>query len=235
MAAGAVQATLLDRVHFTPTDLYRRMDFALDCAFHHGTSMIRSHINSSSDLNITDMAWRVFNAMKKKWQDKIALQGVIFVLPSSEFGINGKASEIASIAIKNGGSILGTSFSSPSIVDESKVIYQGGTRTAEFLDELGALFALAKQLGDLHLDVHVDEHGDGTSDSLLALARMTLQNSYQGKVTASHCCSLSLASPEHFQSTVKCLQEAEISVVSLPACNLYLQVYFLLPYTTPFE
>ena len=211
------------------------MDFALDCAFHHGTSMIRSHINSSSDLNITDMAWRVFNAMKKKWQDKIALQGVIFVLPSSEFGINGKASEIASIAIKNGGSILGTSSSSPSIVDESKVIYQGGTRTAEFLDELGALFALAKQLGDLHLDVHVDEHGDGTSDSLLALARMTLQNSYQGKVTASHCCSLSLASPEHFQSTVKCLQEAEISVVSLPACNLYLQVYFLLPYTTPFE
>eukprot|EP01035_Chromulina_nebulosa_P002786 gene2786-3799_t len=80
---GAVQATLLDRVHFTPTDLYRRMDFALDCAFHHGTSMIRTHINSSSDLHITDMAWRVFNAMKQKWQDKIILQGVIFVLPST--------------------------------------------------------------------------------------------------------------------------------------------------------
>ena len=239
---GAVQATLLDRVHFTPTDLYRRMDFALDCAFHHGTSMIRSHINSSSDLHITDMAWRVFNAMKQKWLDKITLQGVIFVLPSCEFGMNGKATEIATIAAKHGGSVLGSSFSSPPTMtvaaveedDESKVDYQGGSTTAitttttstttSTTIELGALFALAKKLGEFHLDVHVDEHGDGSSDSLLTLARLTIQNAYQGRVTASHCCSLSLASPEHFQSTLRCLQEAQISVVSLPACNLYLQV-----------
>lgn len=186
--------------------------------------MIRTHINSSSDLHITDMAWRVFNAMKQKWQDKIILQGVIFVLPSSEFGIHGKAAEIATIAAKHGGSVLGSSFSSPTVVEESKVGYQGTIRTPEFLDELGAMFALAKKLGEFHLDVHVDEHGDGSSDSLLSLARMTIQSSYQGKVTASHCCSLSLASPELFQSTVRCLQEANISVVSLPACNLYLQV-----------
>ena len=220
-----MRATLLDRVHFTVTDLYRRMDFALSCAFHHGTAMIRAHINSSSDLNVTEMAWKVFNDMKVKWHDKIFLQGVIFILPSFEFGTTGKAEEIAAVGIKYGGSILGASFSTPTSEFSSDSEKDGTYTTAQFTDELSGLFALAKKF-ELYIDVHVDEHADGKSENLLMLARETIAQNYQGKVTASHCCSLSLASPELLQSTIQSILEAGIAVVSLPTCNLYLQVVF---------
>jgi cytosine deaminase len=184
------------------------------------------------------MAWKAFNAMKEKWKGKVVLEGVVFVLPSSEFEASGKASTIVDIAMKYGGRVLGTSFSSPSTIDISEhnitlpntLSYQGPKRSENFLLQLNNFFQMAQQYG-LHIDVHIDEHSDGQSDSLLQLARSTILFNYQHKVVASHCCSLSLACSELFHETITTLKKAQIIVVFLPTCNVFMQDH--VPGATP--
>lgn len=214
------------------------MDFSIRCAYCHGTTVMRSHINSSGDLVQTDMVWRAFGEMKAKWSGKVYLQGVIFVLPSAEFLPQGKAAAIVDVATRHGGEVLGASFSSPTRLIEENIdsifarglAFQGPVRSDTFVEELDGLFELAKSRQQ-HIDVHVDEHCDGLSDSLYLLAQATIRHGYQGKVVASHCCALSLATPEHCERTLSAVLAAKISIVSLPVCNMYMQDH--VPNRTP--
>jgi len=76
---------------------------------------------------------------------------------------------------------------------------------------------------DCDIDVHIDEHGDGTSDCLLKLAQKTIEYNYYNRVVAGHCSSLSLSPPRLFADTLTALSLSQITVVSLPMCNMYLQ------------
>jgi cytosine deaminase len=75
---------------------------------------------------------------------------------------------------------------------------------------------------DLDIDLHAVESLDPSSQALLTLAETILETGYRGRVTAGHCCSLTVQDEAIQQRTIETVARAGISVVSLPLCNLYL-------------
>lgn len=87
---------------------------------------------------------------------------------------------------------------------------------------LAALLDLALATGAA-VDVHVDEHVDPDAFQLEQLAEATIARGLEGRVTASHCCALAAVDPETATRTVAKVAAAGITVVALPALNLYLE------------
>lgn len=87
---------------------------------------------------------------------------------------------------------------------------------------IAAVLDLARSLG-MRVDLHLDEASDPAELWLERLADETLARGLEGKVTASHCCSLASVPREVARRTVEKVAAAGITVVALPALNLYLQ------------
>lgn len=81
---------------------------------------------------------------------------------------------------------------------------------------------LARDL-DCGLDLHVDETLAADMLSLADLADQYLSDPIDQPVTASHCVSLGMQSPETQRRVAQLLSRADIAVVTLPQTNLYLQ------------
>ncbi len=88
-----------------------------------------------------------------------------------------------------------------------------------FVDEVFRL-ALRYQKA---IDLHVDESESPRDFALGYLAERTLQEGYEWRVVAGHCCSLAAVDDMMAARTIELVARARISVVTLPASNLYLQ------------
>src|SRR5258708_6819660 len=72
---GARNAVMADREkNWSREDIAKRMDFALRCAFAHGTGALRTHIDSYPKQ--TPITWPLFAEMRETWKGRIALQAV---------------------------------------------------------------------------------------------------------------------------------------------------------------
>lgn len=87
---------------------------------------------------------------------------------------------------------------------------------------LDALLDLARDAA-APVDVHLDEHCDPGASWLEHLADATIARGLEGQVTASHCCALSTLEPDRARRVVEKVAAADITVIALPALNLYLQ------------
>lgn len=205
---GALTTVMADREkNWSAEDVAARMDFALRCAYHHGTGAIRTHLDSYRAL--TASTWGVFDAMREAWKDRISLQVValfptiVAVEDEAEF-----KNTLAHVARYNG--ILGG------------VTFRGNPPDAALELALDRTIEAAKAHG-LDLDFHVDESASPDARSLEVIADALLRHHFTGKVLAGHCCSLALMADEDRTRVTDKLGEAGVAVVSLPMCNLYLQ------------
>jgi cytosine deaminase len=73
------------------------------------------------------------------------------------------------------------------------------------------------------VDLHLDETTDPSGFQLEQLAEATIARGLEGRVTASHCCALASVDTATAQRTVEKVAAAGITVVALPALNLYLE------------
>ena len=79
---GALNAVHQDReANWSADDVERRMDFALRCAYAHGTAAIRTHLDSAPPQH--DITWDVFARMREKWAGRIELQACSIVGPDT--------------------------------------------------------------------------------------------------------------------------------------------------------
>jgi cytosine/creatinine deaminase len=205
---GAVEAVRRDRLaNWTAEDVERRFDFSLRCAHAHGTSAIRTHIDSYHPQ--APVSWPVFTRMRAEWQGRVELQGVALTLMDdyeTELG-RGLADLVA-----DAGGILGgvTRFSAGD---------QSPERYAAALDRL---FRLAGERG-LDVDLHVDETADLTPNTLREVALAASRAKFNGRVVCGHCCSLALRPEQEAQDTIALVKDAGLCVVTLPLINLHLQ------------
>ena len=86
---------------------------------------------------------------------------------------------------------------------------------------LNSVLDLAEELG-VDADFHIDEK-DGSGFYLEELADACLAREMHGRVTASHCCVLATISPKAAARTIAKVAGAGMTVIALPALNLYLQ------------
>ena len=87
---------------------------------------------------------------------------------------------------------------------------------------LEALFDLAEQSG-LPVDLHLDEHLE--PDHMLAgmVADAVIARGLQGRVTLSHLCVLATLGAAAASALIEKFAHAGVTVVALPAANLFLQ------------
>jgi cytosine deaminase len=89
---------------------------------------------------------------------------------------------------------------------------------------IDAVFDMAQRY-DAPVDMHAD-FADDTADRRFAateyIARKTIEAGYQGRVSLGHMTSLGSLPPDELEPVITLLREAGISVVTLPATDLYL-------------
>lgn len=200
---SALLAVAQDREqNWAAADVERRMDFALRCAYAHGTAAIRTHLDSVPPQH--EITWELFERMRERWAGRIELQAVSIVGPDELLD----ASTLDSIArqVQASGGILGGSVA---VHPEARTAM---LRAVEKAGELG-----------LDLDLHCDETGEPESSALRHLADVVIETGYKGRVVAGHCSVLSVQDEKTAMATIERVAEAGIAVVSLPICNMYLQ------------
>ncbi|MEM7590505.1 MAG: cytosine deaminase, partial [Cyanobacteria bacterium P01_A01_bin.83] len=182
-------------------DVYRRMEFGLQCSYAHGTQAIRTHLDSFGKQ--ADISLAVFQKLQSQWQDKIALQAVSLV--SLDYYQTPEGVALADKIAQIDGILGGVAWHNPDLDAQ-----------------LDQIFTLATER-NLDLDFHADENGDPNSICLQKIAQAAMRHNFTNQITCGHCCSLAVQSAEVVQQTIKLLQQTNIAVVSLPMCNLYLQ------------
>jgi cytosine deaminase len=203
-------STAADRVaHWRYDDVRRRMEFGLRCAYAHGVSAIRTHIDSYEGQ--AETSWSVFRRLRDEWSGRIELQAVgLFPIDlyRTEHGL-----KVAGIVAESGGVLGGVTRGS----HEDHTVLLADTDAL-----LDTLFRLAAERG-LDVDLHVDESGDPQAASLGRVAAAVLRNRFKGRVVCGHCCSLAVQPEALVRETIALVAEAGISIVSLPTVNMYLQ------------
>lgn len=200
---GALRAVMSDReTNWAASDVERRMDFSLRCAYAHGTAALRTHLDMAPPQH--DISWSVFEAMRERWAGRIELQGVGLMGPDTILD----AEKLRSVAVrtKAAGGILG---GSTAVHPENPTIMR---KLVEIAGELG-----------LNIDLHTDESPDPAANALECLADAIIETGFTGSVVAGHCCSLAVQDDETAKRVIDKVARAGIAVVSLPMCNMYLQ------------
>ncbi len=200
---GALLSVKSDReAHWAAADVARRMDFALRCAYVHGTAAIRTHLDSAPPQH--EITWDIFEDARDNWAGRIELQGVALMGP--DVVLDKPALRAVAERVKAGGGILG---GSSAVHPDNRTIMRN-------------LVEVAGELG-LDLDLHTDETGDPSADALRSLADAVIETGFAGRVVAGHCCALARQDEATARTTIDRVAQAGIAVVSLPMCNMYLQ------------
>jgi len=202
-------AAAADRPNWTAPDLRRRIDFGLRCAYAHGVSAIRTHIDTYPDN--AERSWSVLREMRTEWSGRVDLQAVS--LCPVELLMDSFGDRVATIVKESHGLLGGVT---------RPALGTHGAPVADLDTQLDRLFALAIR-HDLTIDLHVDETGDPAAATLPFIARAALRHGYRGRVVCGHCCSLAVQGDSEVDRTLDLLAEAEIAIVTLPTVNLYLQ------------
>jgi len=207
---GAALATIADRRHWSHQDIAHRMGFGIRCAYVHGVSAIRTHIDSHAEL--AERSWEVFRGLRAEWAGRVALQGVGLV-PLTAFGTD-YGRQLADLVADCGGVLGGST--------DAIGNYRGAADTAELDALLDTVFRLAGERG-LDVDLHVDQSDNLAAYSLPNIAAAVLRTGYQGRVVADHCVNLALQPEAVVLRTLDACAAAGIAFVTLPTPMMYLQ------------
>ena len=201
---SAVAATIEDRsANWSAADVAARMEFSLRCAYGHGTTAIRTHIDSVGPQ--TRISWPVLAEARERWRGRIDIQA------SPLFTIDHMAdashlADLEAMLDAHGSGILGAAI----------------RMEPDLRNGLRILFELAERKG-WELDFHVDESSDPAARSLKVIADIAIERRFARPILVGHCCSLALQEDDERQRTIDAVARAGLSVVSLPMCNMFLQ------------
>ncbi len=201
---GALTTVGADRTaNWSAQDVRTRMEFSLKCAYAHGTKAVRTHLDSIPPQDA--ISWPVFAEMRAKWAGRIDLQAASLIGCDSFENIEDDYASAADIVAEHGGAL-------------GMVTYPVSDVKQRLID----FFKLAERL-NLEADFHTDETMDPTSETLRAIAETVIETGWDKPVTVGHCCSLSTQDEARALDTLDLVARANLNVVSLPMCNLYLQ------------
>lgn len=200
---GALETVGADRAaNWSADDVRTRMDFALRCAYAHGTRAIRTHLDSIPPQD--DISWPVFDELRTEWAGRIDLEASCLI-GVDRVELDGSFVHTADLVARYGGTLGMVTYPVP-----------------DLRDRLRAFFRLASQRG-LNADFHADETLDPSAETLRAIAEVAVEEGFEAPIVVGHCCSLTTQDDARAVDTLDLVAKAGIHIVSLPMCNLYLQ------------
>lgn len=192
------------RAHLTPQDLAQRGERVVRWAIAHGVGALRTHADVDRTIGLKHIEAAL--ALKEAFEDSIRIQVVAF-LPASVPMSDAESWGALEAALRLGCDAVGGTT---------------GTRGLEASALVRRAADLAVKL-DRMVDLHLDETLDPAVQNLAELAAATVERGLQGRVAASHCCSLSVAPAGGRAQALALAARAGIHVIALPLTNLYLQ------------
>ncbi len=204
---GGATGTAADRAHWSVDDIARRMEFGLRCAYVHGVSAIRTHLDSNHDLTVR--TWEVFGTLRAAWAGRIALQGVGLAPLDLYLGDEGDA--LADLVARAGGVLGG-------VTDGIGADWADTSRIDAALDRFLALAARH----DLDVDVHTDQSDDVAAFALPRVAEAVIRSGFAGRVVCGHCVNLALQPADVIARTLELCARARIAFAVMPTPMMYL-------------
>src|ERR1700736_1816283 len=191
----------------TREDVKRRLLEEIRWEVAQGTLHIRSHVDVC-DPNLT--ALRALIEVREEVRDICDLQLVAFPQDGIFSFPNGR--ELMRKAMELGCDIV------------------GGIPHYEWTRDMGVedvhyAFALAREF-NRDIDCHVDETDDPHSRFTEVMAADTIQQGWQGRVTASHCTAMHSYDNAYAFKLIRLLARAQVNVVANPFDNVVLQGRF---------
>ena len=189
-----------------PSDeIYNKACRALTEALSHGTGWIRNHVavDSVSGLKLLHPIVEA----KEKFAGIVDVQIVCF----PQLGLVRDPESVPWMreSMRQGADIVGGMPHTEASRDDAQ-------------KHIDIAFKIAKEF-DADVDMHIDETDDPNSRTLELLAETTIRENYQGRVIAGHCCALAAYPDDYAKRVIGKVAEAEITVVTNPMINLYLQ------------
>ncbi len=191
-----------EKCSLTLEDMKSSARRAAKMALRNGTTALRSHVYVDQMTGLTPL--KALLELKNECSNWIDIQVVAFMV---EFPFtSSKAGEsLLREAMTLGADVVGG-------------VPQGDPDPEKYLD---IIFKVAKDF-DADIDLHVDETNDPNVLTLETYAEKTLEYKYEGRVTASHCCSLSAVSDEIAKRVIRKVRDAKMNVIANPFTNLYI-------------
>lgn len=188
-------------------DVLDRSRTVLDMAVRAGTTAIRAQ----ADVDVIQNLMGVETALllREEYRDLLDLQVVAF--PQEGILKSPGTRELMEEALRLGADVVGGC--------PYNELNAGGTkRHVDLVFEMGQKYGVP-------VDMHAD-FADGNDDERYTAARYiaerTAATGYQGRVTLGHVTSLAAFTPEAVTPIIDLLQETGVSIVTLPATDLYL-------------
>ena len=201
---GAIDAwmTAASAGMFTPEDIADRATKALELLLANGATAVRTHVN----IGAGEEALRAVREARSRMDGLLEVQ-IVALTSTPITGPEGRDNRRAlAVALEVGVDLIG---GCPHLDPD------GNTLMAD-------AFAAASDAG-IGLDFHVDEVLDPEVLYLRELVRMVRNTGFAHPVTASHCVTLGLQSPDVQAAVSREVADAGVSVVALPQTNLFLQ------------
>ena len=197
----AIEVTAELKPTFTEDDIYERAKKTLEMIIPTGVTAIRTH--SEFDPAQGFSGFKTILKLKEEYKNLVDIQVVafpqegIFKAPGTE--------EMMYEAMEMGADVVGG-------------IPYNDAPANEHID---LVFEIAKKY-DKPVDLHQDFSDEADDISIEYLAKKTIEEGYQGRVSVGHLTALHALPDEKLKPIIKLMAEADISVMALPATDLHL-------------
>jgi cytosine/creatinine deaminase len=201
--ADAVAAAAAARAAFTAADVEMRAARLFERSVSYGVTRIRTHTDIDPIVELRSLAGVL--AAKRRMADRLDVDVIAFSTSKNDLA-EPHAVERLQRAVAMGAGLIGASLNA----------------SADPPRALAALFDLAERSG-LPVDIHLDEHLE--PDRMLSgvVADAVIARGLQGRVTLSHVCVLATLDTAAAGRLIEKFARAGVTVVALPAANLFLQ------------
>ena len=201
----AIAATAALKRGFTRDDMRARAEQLLKMARRHGTLFVRAHVEVDPILGLS--ALEVALELRERLAGLMTLQVAAF--PQEGIQKSPGTEGLLRESLRLGADVLGgVPYADP-----------------DPLAHLDTVFRLAQAAGvpiDLHADFSDNLPADRPGLTARHAAERALADGYVGRVTLGHVTALGALPPEQLQPLAALLARAGVSVVTLPATDLYL-------------
>lgn len=190
---------------YDAAEIAERAGRIVTLAITNGVTRMRTHIDVDSVCGLIPL--EALLEVRERYSEAIDLQIVAF----PQLGIlNDRGTErLLRQAMERGADVIG-----------GMPFNEAGP--AESREHIRIAFEIART-HDTDVDMHIDETDDPDARTLEMLCDATIENGWQGRVTAGHTCALAAYPKDYADHVIDLVAQADIHIITNPATNLMLQ------------
>ncbi len=186
-------------------DLVRRASIALETAISYGVQWFRSHVDIDNTARLNLLSGNL--AVQEKFKELIDIEIIAF--PQMGMARDPQIVDLMWQAMEGGANVVGGMPHAERDMDDA-------ARHIEIAFEMARKY-------DADIDMHIDETDDAYWHSLELLAEQTIENGWQGRVSAGHCCAMSAWDDAMAERIIEKVARADINVITMAPINLMLE------------